>query len=170
MILIDEHGQVVDGDSVLAMCALELAEMGLLKKPAVVATVMSNIGLELALRDLGIDLVRCAVGDKYVMEEMAARGLVLGGEQSGHVIFPDLATTGGNGVLLGTSDKGRIYNITNDGRETLLLQTGEGQVSAIRTDNRRLLAASSSMTSGWRSSAMAWQLTQVPQGAMVGPP
>src|SRR5262249_45794948 len=61
---------------------------------AVVATVMSNIGLEIALRSLGIDLVRCPVGDKYVMEEMLKRGLSLGGEQSGHIIFSDYLFTG----------------------------------------------------------------------------
>jgi phosphoglucosamine mutase len=67
---------------------------GTLAGNAVVATVMSNIGLELALRDEGIDLVRCAVGDKYVMEEMIRRGLCLGGEQSGHVIFSEHLFTG----------------------------------------------------------------------------
>ena len=67
---------------------------GRLKRNAIVATVMSNIGLELALRSYGIDLVRCAVGDKYVMEEMLARGLSLGGEQSGHIIFSDYLFTG----------------------------------------------------------------------------
>ena len=64
------------------------------KGNAIVATVMSNIGLELALRALGIDLVRTAVGDKYVMEEMLKRGLSLGGEQSGHIIFSDYLFTG----------------------------------------------------------------------------
>jgi phosphoglucosamine mutase len=65
-----------------------------LKGNAIAATVMSNIGLEIALRELGIELVRCAVGDKYVMEEMLKRGLSLGGEQSGHIIFSDYLFTG----------------------------------------------------------------------------
>jgi phosphoglucosamine mutase len=78
----------------LLMCARQLQREGRLKGGAVVATVMSNIGLEKALRSLGIDLVRCAVGDKYVMEEMIARGLSLGGEQSGHIIFSDYLSTG----------------------------------------------------------------------------
>jgi phosphoglucosamine mutase len=84
----------VNGDAVLLMCADQLQREGRLKGGAIVATVMSNIGLELALRARGIDLIRCAVGDKYVMEEMLARGLSLGGEQSGHVIFSDYLVTG----------------------------------------------------------------------------
>jgi phosphoglucosamine mutase len=93
-IFVDHTGHVVDGDAVLLMCGRQLQSEGRLKGNAIVATVMSNIGLELALRALGIDLVRCAVGDKYVMEEMLARGLSLGGEQSGHIIFSDYLFTG----------------------------------------------------------------------------
>lgn len=93
-IFIDHAGQVVDGDAVLLMCARQLQREGRLKNDAIVATVMSNIGLELALKELGIGLKRCAVGDKYVMEEMAAKGLSLGGEQSGHIIFADYLSTG----------------------------------------------------------------------------
>ena len=76
------------------MCAKQLKAEGRLKGNAVVATVMSNIGLELALRDAGIAIVRCPVGDKYVMEEMIKRDLSLGGEQSGHIIFSDHLFTG----------------------------------------------------------------------------
>jgi phosphoglucosamine mutase len=94
VILIDEHGQVVDGDCVLAMCALEMAETGLLKKPAVVATVMSNLGLERALAARKIKLVRTAVGDRHVVDAMRKGGLNLGGEQSGHLVFLDHASTG----------------------------------------------------------------------------
>jgi phosphoglucosamine mutase len=93
-IFVDDQGRLVDGDAVLFMCARQLLREHRLKGHAIVATVMSNIGLELALRPLGIDLVRCPVGDKYVMEEMLARGLSLGGEQSGHVIFSDYLFTG----------------------------------------------------------------------------
>jgi phosphoglucosamine mutase len=93
-IFVDERGRVVDGDAVLLMCARQLQREGRLAGNAIVATVMSNIGLELALRESGIGMVRCAVGDKYVMEEMSARGLSLGGEQSGHVIFSDYLFTG----------------------------------------------------------------------------
>ena len=91
---VDHLGRIVDGDGVLLMCARQMKAEGRLKGNAVVATVMSNVGLEIALRESGIELVRCAVGDKYVMEELVARDLVLGGEQSGHIIFADQMYTG----------------------------------------------------------------------------
>jgi len=93
-IFVDHRGEVVNGDAVLLMCARQLQREGRLNGHAIVATVMSNVGLELALRPLGIDLVRCAVGDKYVMEAMLERGLSLGGEQSGHIIFSEYLFTG----------------------------------------------------------------------------
>jgi phosphoglucosamine mutase len=93
-IFVDGRGTVVDGDAVMLMCAKRLKAEGRLRGDAVVATVMSNIGLEIALRDAGLRLVRCPVGDKYVMEEMLRSGLSLGGEQSGHVIFADYLFTG----------------------------------------------------------------------------
>ncbi len=93
-IFIDASGAIVDGDAVLLMCARHMQRQGRLQGNAVVATVMSNIGLELALRDSGITLVRCPVGDKYVMEEMLKRDISLGGEQSGHIIFSDHLFTG----------------------------------------------------------------------------
>jgi phosphoglucosamine mutase len=93
-IFVDASGRVVDGDAVMLLCAKQMKKEGRLADDALVATVMSNIGLELALRQAGIDIVRCAVGDKYVMEEMTKRGLSLGGEQSGHVIFSDHLFTG----------------------------------------------------------------------------
>jgi phosphoglucosamine mutase len=93
-IFVDEQGRIVDGDAVMLMCARRLQEEGRLKGDAVVATVMSNIGLELALRESGIALVRCRVGDKYVMEELLKRDLSLGGEQSGHIIFTEYLFTG----------------------------------------------------------------------------
>jgi phosphoglucosamine mutase len=93
-IFVDERGAIVNGDAVLLMCGQQLQRERRLKGGAIVATVMSNIGLEIALREAGIGMVRCAVGDKYVMEEMLNRGLSLGGEQSGHVIFSDYLFTG----------------------------------------------------------------------------
>jgi phosphoglucosamine mutase len=93
-LFVDHAGQVVDGDAVLLMAAIYLKECGRLPGDAIVATVMSNIGLELALGERGIRMVRTAVGDKYVMEEMIKQGLALGGEQSGHVIFSDHLFTG----------------------------------------------------------------------------
>jgi phosphoglucosamine mutase len=93
-ILVDGNGRVLDGDHVMLMCAKQMQADGRLRGNAVVATVMSNIGLELALRKLGIDLIRTKVGDKYVMEEMQKRDLSLGGEQSGHLIFSEHLFTG----------------------------------------------------------------------------
>jgi phosphoglucosamine mutase len=93
-IFVDANGAVVNGDAVMLMCAKQLKAEGRLPGNAIVATVMSNIGLELALRDAGIDLVRCPVGDKYVMEQMIRSKLALGGEQSGHVIFAEHLFTG----------------------------------------------------------------------------
>jgi phosphoglucosamine mutase len=93
-IFVDHRGRVVDGDAIMLLAARHLRSVGRLKHDAIVATVMSNIGLEIALRESGIGLVRCPVGDKHVMEEMIRRDLSLGGEQSGHVIFSDFLFTG----------------------------------------------------------------------------
>ncbi|MSO56351.1 MAG: phosphoglucosamine mutase [Acidobacteria bacterium] len=93
-ILVDGNGRVLDGDHVLLMCAKQMKADGRLRGNAVVSTVMSNIGLALALRKLDIELIRTTVGDKYVMEEMQQRGLSLGGEQSGHLIFSEHLFTG----------------------------------------------------------------------------
>jgi phosphoglucosamine mutase len=94
VILCDENGVMVDGDSVMAICALHMMQRGTLKRNTLVATVMSNLGLELAMRQAGGKLVRAAVGDRYVMEKMIEGGYNLGGEQSGHIIFLDHNTTG----------------------------------------------------------------------------
>ena len=93
-IFVDRAGRIIDGDALMYLCAKQMQATGRLRGGAIVATVMSNIGLEIALRDLGIGLVRCPVGDKYVMEELLRDNLSLGGEQSGHIIFPDLLYTG----------------------------------------------------------------------------
>lgn len=93
-IFVDAAGHVVDGDAVMLMCARQMQADGRLCGNAIVATVMSNIGLELALAAHGIGLVRCPVGDKHVMEEMLRRDLRLGGEQSGHIILSEHLFTG----------------------------------------------------------------------------
>jgi phosphoglucosamine mutase len=90
----DEQGRLVDGDRMMGLCALHLAAHGALPKRLLVATVMSNIGFEKALAARGITVLRAPVGDRYVLEMMKARGAVLGGEQSGHVIFNRLLPTG----------------------------------------------------------------------------
>jgi phosphoglucosamine mutase len=94
----DGEGAVIDGDQVLAASALAMHERGTLKGDVVVGTVMSNLGLVHRMRDAGIELVQAQVGDRYVLEEMERRGAMLGGEQSGHVIFREDATTG-DGLL-----------------------------------------------------------------------
>jgi phosphoglucosamine mutase len=94
VILADEQGNTVDGDQVMAILGTRLLDRGTLPERSVVATVMSNLGLERALAAKGGKLVRTAVGDRYVVEKMRADGLLLGGEQSGHIIFLDHATTG----------------------------------------------------------------------------
>ena len=90
----DHQGRVVDGDAVLLICGTRLHHRGELPGATVVATVMSNLGLELALKSRGMRLVRTGVGDKYVMEEMLKHGYAIGGEQSGHIIAAEHLFTG----------------------------------------------------------------------------
>jgi phosphoglucosamine mutase len=93
-LLVDETGAVVDGDAILAIAAGEMLRNGTLRRETLVGTVMSNLGLEVAIRHMGGRLVRTPVGDRYVVEEMLRGGYNLGGEQSGHVVFLDVNTTG----------------------------------------------------------------------------
>ncbi|TCO71807.1 phosphoglucosamine mutase [Marinisporobacter balticus] len=98
LIVVDEKGQIVDGDKILTICGTHLKEKGKLKKDTVVATVMSNMGLEKALAKEGCKVEKTKVGDRYVLEKMREEGYVLGGEQSGHIIFLEHNTTG-DGLL-----------------------------------------------------------------------
>ncbi|WP_146343864.1 phosphoglucosamine mutase [Falsiphaeobacter marinintestinus] len=100
VIIIDEAGQVADGDQLMALLAARWAEDGLLSGNALVATVMSNLGLERFLEDRGLRLERTSVGDRYVVERMREGGFNLGGEQSGHIVMTDYATTG-DGLMAG---------------------------------------------------------------------
>ncbi len=100
MIAVDERGELIDGDQILAVTALDLHDRKLLRGDAIVATVMSNLGLRRALEPYGIALLETPVGDRHVLDELEQRNLALGGEQSGHVIFADHATTG-DGTLTG---------------------------------------------------------------------
>ncbi|GGK92591.1 phosphoglucosamine mutase [Mangrovihabitans endophyticus] len=93
-------GEVVDGDQIMAILALAMRDAGTLTKDTLVATVMSNLGLRLAMKQAGIELIEAKVGDRYVLEVLHAGGLALGGEQSGHIVMPAHATTG-DGVLTG---------------------------------------------------------------------
>jgi phosphoglucosamine mutase len=96
--LAGSHGNVINGDAILLLAARDLKQRGMLSGNIVVATTMSNMGLEAALKRSGIGMMRAPVGDRYVLEMMHAHGAALGGEQSGHILFPHLATTG-DGLL-----------------------------------------------------------------------
>lgn len=113
-LFVSGSGKIVDGDAVLFLTGSALKSAGRLRSDVVVATVMSNLGLEKALQAHGISMVRTPVGDKYVLEEMLRRGAVLGGEQSGHVIFLDYATTG-DGLLTAL----RVLEIVRDSGQSL---------------------------------------------------
>jgi phosphoglucosamine mutase len=94
MLAVDETGAEVDGDQIMAMCAVRMADEGRLQGNVVVSTVMANLGFEVAMRERGINFVKTKVGDRYVLEQMQAMGANLGGEQSGHIIFLEHNTTG----------------------------------------------------------------------------
>ena len=100
VVAVDESGNLVDGDHLMAMCALDLRDRGLLTGNTVVVTVMSNLGFRLAMEDAGVEVHETPVGDRHVLAAMEADGWVLGGEQSGHIIFRHLAPTG-DGMLTG---------------------------------------------------------------------
>ena len=97
---VDQDGQLVDGDQLMAILALSLKARGELARNTLVATVMSNLGLRIAMRDAQIDMIETKVGDRYVLEQIREGGYTLGGEQSGHIIFSRFATTG-DGILTG---------------------------------------------------------------------
>ena len=97
-LMVDEKGQVLDGDQIMLLCGLHLKEQGKLKENMIVGTVMSNIGFHKAAKELGMQTCTTAVGDRYVLEKMLAEGYSIGGEQSGHVIFLDYNSTG-DGLL-----------------------------------------------------------------------
>ena len=97
---VDANGDVVDGDAIMVILALAMREAGELAADTLVATVMSNMGLHLAMRATGIEVRTTAVGDRYVLEELRAGGFALGGEQSGHIVMPALGTTG-DGIVTG---------------------------------------------------------------------
>jgi len=98
VIFSDEKGRKVDGDHIMAVCALDMKAKNTLKKDTVVATVMSNMGFDIAMKREGIHVIKTQVGDRYILEEMLRGGFNLGGEQSGHLIFFDHSTTG-DGIL-----------------------------------------------------------------------
>jgi phosphoglucosamine mutase len=112
LIVVDEQGEMVDGDQLMALIALSQQQRGALRGGGIVATVMSNLGLERKLGEHGLDMCRTAVGDRYVLEAMRDMGRNVGGEQSGHIILSDHATTGdglvaGLQILAAIVDQGR---------------------------------------------------------------
>ncbi|MBV9265807.1 MAG: phosphoglucosamine mutase [Acidobacteriaceae bacterium] len=133
-------GRIVDGDAVLFLAGNSLKRKGRLNGNVVVATVMSNLGLEKALESEGIQMLRTPVGDKYVLEEMIRRGAVLGGEQSGHVIFSEYATTG-DGILTSL----RVLEIIRDSESSLddladRIKTFPQKLVNVRVKHKRPLA------------------------------
>lgn len=98
LIAVDERGELVDGDQILAVCAIEAKALGRLPGDAVVSTVMANLGFRRAMADAGIEIIETAVGDRYVLEAMLERRIIMGGEQSGHLIFLEKHSTG-DGIL-----------------------------------------------------------------------
>ncbi len=100
LIVCDEKGDIVDGDQIMAICAKDMLKRRKLRKKTLVTTVMSNMGLEVAMADMGVEMLRTAVGDRHVVECMRKNGFSFGGEQSGHLIFMDHITTG-DGILAG---------------------------------------------------------------------
>lgn len=113
-LFVSHSGKIIDGDAVLFLAGSAMKRTGKLAGDAVVATVMSNLGLEKAFESLSIALLRTPVGDKYVLEEMLKRGATLGGEQSGHIILTEYATTG-DGILTAL----RVFEILHDSKKTL---------------------------------------------------
>lgn len=109
LLAVDENGEVVDGDKILVICGKYLKEKGKLTNNAIVGTIMSNMGFDVAGKEYGINTVRTKVGDRYVLEEMISKNYVLGGEQSGHVIFLEHNTTG-DGILTALN----LLNVIND--------------------------------------------------------
>jgi phosphoglucosamine mutase len=113
-ILVSATGRIVDGDAVLLITSRAMKDQGELRQNLVVATVMSNLGLERALAEIGLQMIRTPVGDKYVLEEMVRRDAQIGGEQSGHIIFRDYATTG-DGMLTAV----RVLDVVRQSGRTL---------------------------------------------------
>ena len=118
LIVVDEKGRIIDGDQMMALIALNLHRSGELRGGAVVATVMSNLGLERKLAEAGLGLTRTQVGDRYVLEEMRASGCNVGGEQSGHIILSDHSTTG-DGLVAGLQVLAALVEIGRPASEVL---------------------------------------------------
>ncbi|WP_433578006.1 phosphoglucosamine mutase [Nocardia brasiliensis] len=137
---VDAAGRIVDGDAILAVLALAMHEAGELAQQTLVGTVMSNLGLHIAMRAAGIALRTTAVGDRYVLEELRRGGYTLGGEQSGHVIFPQFGTTG-DGILTGLKLMARMATTRRSLAElTAVLQTVPQVLVNVPVSDKSLVA------------------------------
>jgi phosphoglucosamine mutase len=143
---VDATGEVVDGDQIMAILALGMREAGTLADDTVVATVMSNLGLRLAMRDQGITLLETGVGDRYVLETLRAKRLALGGEQSGHIILPAFATTG-DGILTGLHLMARLAATGRPLSELAAVMTKLPQILVnVRVTDRKAAVVAPSVT------------------------
>lgn len=124
---VDESGKIIDGDHIMAILATAMHEAGELSRDTLVSTVMSNLGLKVALAERGIEMLQTQVGDRYVLEEMRAGGYTLGGEQSGHIIFSQYATTG-DGILTGLQLAARMAQTGKKASELAAIMSTYPQV------------------------------------------
>jgi phosphoglucosamine mutase len=137
---VDADGNVIDGDQIMAILAVSMQRRGLLAHNTLAVTTMSNLGLRIAMAEHGIEIVQTGVGDRYVLEEMGRRGLSLGGEQSGHIIFSEHATTG-DGVLTGLQLAAEIVRTGKSLAELASVMTVYPQLLVnVRGVNHRALA------------------------------
>ncbi|MEE1620514.1 phosphoglucosamine mutase [Zafaria sp. J156] len=150
---VDHEGSIVDGDQIMAIMATTLKDQGKLKDDTLVATVMSNLGLKLAMEAAGIAIRETAVGDRYVLEAMRAEGYSLGGEQSGHVIFSDYATTG-DGVLTGLQLAARVAATGKSLKELASMMTVLPQVLInVRDVDKSAVSSNGAVADAVRSAA-----------------
>jgi phosphoglucosamine mutase len=146
VLAVDEHGVLVDGDQIMVIAALDMHERGVLRNGAVAVTVMSNLGLHQALTPAGIEVVETPVGDRQVFAAIERHDLVLGGEQSGHVIFRDLATTG-DGILTGLLLLDRVHRARRPLSALASAMTHVPQVlESVRVGSRPDLASAPALT------------------------
>lgn len=145
---VDSSGAVVDGDEIMAVLAVGMKEAGVLTEDTLVATVMSNLGLHIAMRAAGIVVKTAAVGDRYVLEELRAGGFALGGEQSGHVVLPEYGTTG-DGVLTALLVMGRMAETGRSLADLAAVMTTLPQVLInVKVSDKAAVASAKSVLDG----------------------
>jgi phosphoglucosamine mutase len=151
VLAVDADGEVVDGDAIMAVCALDMHARGALRQNTVVATVMSNLGFEKALQAAGITVVKTRVGDRYVLDQMRASGAIFGGEQSGHVIFLEHATTG-DGLVTALQLAAIVHRTGKPLSELTAMMTHYPQVlHNVEVAHRELLSGSGAVAEAVRA-------------------